>query len=605
MDFDALRQELSDYIVEGPKERYQFTWPDKSKAKLLANTPTTMTLRPCREESVDFDNTKNLYIEGDNLEVLKILRETYLGKVKMIYIDPPYNTGNDFIYNDDFSMSSKEYDEISGNYDDEGNRLIKNVNSNGRFHTDWLNMMYPRLKVARDLLADDGVIFISIDDNELVNLRKILDEIFGPINFVAQIMPITNPGGRDYNQVAITHEYLLIYSKSNLLELNEIVKECKFKFTDSNGGYELRELRNRNPKFTRANRPNLFYPFYVNPNNINENGYCTVSLEKSNEYYVEVCPYNSLGIESVWRWGKLKSSLNIVHDDADASQILAKQKGDGNWNIYEKNRRSTTKIKSIWDETNMRTEDGTRLIRFLMGATVFDHPKSLDLLKRCCEVGSDSNSIIMDFFSGSATLAHAVTKLNSEDGGSRSCISIQFPEPCSFDSVASSFGYENICEIGKERIRRAGKQIKEESGKEDLDIGFRVFKLDSSNMKDVFYGTEDTKNTILDDFVDNIKSDRTPEDLLFQAMLECPPLDLSSKVEVRDVDSSKVFIVDDGYLAACFDDSISEDVITSIAKDVKPTYAVFRDGSMTDDAMLSNIEQIFKTYSPVTEIRVL
>lgn len=605
IDFDVLRQELSNIIVEGPEERYQFTWPDKKKSILLANAPIAKTLRPCREESVDFDATENLYIEGDNLDALKLLQETYLGKVKMIYIDPPYNTGNDFVYEDDFAQSADEYLANSGQFDEDGNRLVQNTESNGRFHTDWLNMMYPRLKLAKDLLSDDGVIFISIDDNEVENLRKICDEIFGKTNFIAQIMPISNPGGRDYNQIAITHEYLLVYSKSSNLELNEIAKDITFKYFDNNGGYETRELRNRNPKFHRGNRPNLFYPFYVNPSIKDDYGYCAISTSKLEGYDIEVFPYNSAGVESVWRWGKQKATKNINLNSIKDSQIVAKQKNDGGWNIYEKNRKSTTKPKSVWDETEMRTEDGTRLIRSLFGKTLFDHPKALALLTRCCQIGSNENDIILDFFSGSATTAHAVMKLNAEDGGNRKFIMVQIPEPCDENSEAYKAGFKNISEIGKERIRRAGKKILEEhpeaAGK--LDIGFRVLKVDSSNMQDVYYRPDEYTQDLLSSLTDNIKPDRTPEDLLFQVMLDLGVL-LSSKIEEMVIGGKKVFSVADGYLMACFDNDVTDEVVREIAKR-QPYYAVFRDSSLASDSVATNFEQIFETYSPSTVRKVL
>jgi adenine-specific DNA-methyltransferase len=605
IDFDVLRQELSDIIVEGPEERYQFTWPDKKKSILLANAPIAKTLRPYREESVDFDTTENLYIEGDNLDALKLLQETYLGKVKMIYIDPPYNTGNDFVYEDDFVQSADEYLENSGQFDEDGNRLVQNTESNGRFHTDWLNMMYPRLKLAKDLLSDDGVIFISIDDNEVENLKKICNEIFGKVNFLAQIIPVSNPGGRDYKQIAIMHEYLLVYSKTDLTELNELSKDVEFSMFDDNGGYQLRELRNRNPKFHKGNRPNLFYPFYVNPQIKDENGCCAISVTKERGYDIEVYPYNSFGVESVWRWGKTKSVQNIDLSNIRKSNIVARQKNDGGWNIYEKCRKSTSKAKSIWDETEMRTEDGTRLIRSIFNKTFFDHPKPLTLLKRCCQLGTNDDSLILDFFSGSATTAHAVMKLNAEDGGNRKFIMVQLPEPCDENSEAYKAGYKTIAEIGKERIRRAGKKILEEHpeavGK--LDIGFRVLKVDSTNMQDVYYRPDEYTQDLLSSLTDNIKPDRTPEDLLFQVMLDLGVL-LSSKIEEMVIGGKKVFSVADGYLMACFDRDVTDEVVREIAKK-QPYYAVFRDSGMASDSVATNFEQIFETYSPSTIRKVL
>lgn len=609
VDFDKLREELSADALESGEERYQFTWPDKKASGRLANTPTTMTLRPCPEESVNFDNTQNLYIEGDNLEVLKILREDYLGAVKMIYIDPPYNTGNDFVYNDNFTQGRDEYEAGNGAFDAEGNQMLdpmqRNTEANGRFHTDWLNMIYPRLKVARELLSDDGVIFISIDDNELNNLRKICDEIFGASNFEATIIPISNPGGRDYKQIAITNEYLFIYAKTSACTLYEMPQDADFRFSDSNGGFDPRELRNRNPKFHSGNRPNLFYPFYVNPNIKDKDGYCAVSLTKSEEYYIEVKPYNSQGVESVWRWGKPKASANIVADSIDRSQVMARQKGDGNWNIYEKCRKSTTKAKSVWDETEMRTENGTREVRALFGATFFDHPKPLGLLSRCAIIGTDSDSIVLDFFSGSATTAHAVMKLNAEDGGHRKFIMVQLPEVTDEKSEAHKAGYANICEIGKERIRRAGKKVKEEAGLQgqDLDIGFRVLKLDTSNMEDVYYTPNDLTELNLFNSIDNVKPDRTPLDLLFQVLPELN-IELSARIEEKEIHGKKVFMVNGDQLIATFDTDVNESTITEIAK-LRPVYFVMRDASAENDNVLDNFEQIFKHYSPDTIRRVL
>ena len=609
IDFDKLRAELSKDILDEGEERYQFTWPDKRAASRLANEPTDKTLRPDLDASVDFWNTENLYIEGDNLDVLKVLRENYLGAIKMIYIDPPYNTGNDFVYNDDFAQSRDDFEASSGAFDEDGNQLIdpmqRNTESNGRFHTDWLNMIYPRLKVARDLLSEDGVIFISIDDNELNNLRKICDEIFGSSNFEATIIPISNPGGRDYKQVAITNEYLLIYSKTSASILNEMPQEVEFKLVDSKGGYDPRELRNRNPKFHSGNRPNLFYPFYVNPLLKDKNGYYPVSLTPSSEYHVEVRPYNSQGAESVWRWGKQKAATNIVPDSTDESQIMARQKSSGDWSIYEKCRRSTTKAKSVWAETEMRTENGTREVRAIFGSTYFDHPKPLGLVYRTSVMGTDEDSIILDFFSGSATTAHAIMKLNAEDGGKRKFIMVQLPEITDEKSEARKAGYETICQIGEERIRRAGKRIKEDAGLngQDLDIGFRVLKLDSSNMEDVFYTPEDFDTKNIFTTVDNVKPDRTPLDLLFQVLPELD-IELSAKIEEKEVNGKKVFFVDGNYLIATFDTEVNESTVTEIAK-MKPQYFVMRDASAANDNVLDNFEQIFRHYSPDTIRKIL
>lgn len=613
VDFDVLRQELSDVIVEGREERYQFTWPDKRKAILAANAPVSAALRPVEAESVGRDGTpggfdsENLYIEGDNLDVLKLLRETYLGKVKMIYIDPPYNTGGDFIYNDKFAAEKGEYMANSGQFDEEGNRMEKNLESNGRFHTDWLNMIYPRLKVAKDLLTYDGVIFISIDDNELHNLRKLCDNIFGEENFYTQIIVQSNKRGHTYKQIAKTHEYILIYIKSSDTEFNELTKSDDINdlnLIDEISSFNVRELRNRNPKFGRFNRPNLFYPFYVNPLLKDKDGFCPISLTKSNSYYVDVLPLNSSRQESCWRWGKDKVSKNITLNTL-TSNLVAKEKADGSYGIYEKYRKSTYKPKTIWDDVSIINEKGTVELGNLGLATFFDFPKPIALIKRVIEIGTNEEDIILDFFSGSATTAHAVMQLNAEDGGKRKFIMVQIPEICDEKSEAFKAGYKNVCEIGKERIRRAGKKIKEESPltTQDLDVGFRCLRLDTSNMKDVYYRPDELRQEDLFAAADNVKEGRGPEDLLFQAMLELGA-ELSAKIETAEIAGKRVFNVADNYLLACFDTEVTDETVAAMAK-MKPQYAVLRDNSMKSDSVAANFEQIFKTYSPDTTLRVL
>ncbi len=605
VDFDLLRQELSGIVVEGDQERYRLDWVGKKQAMLTANAPIAKTLRPQREQSVDFDTTQNLFIEGDNLDALKLLQESYLDKVKMIYIDPPYNTGNDFIYKDNFAESTQAFLERSEQIDEEGNRLVANTESNGRYHSDWLSMMYSRLKLARNLLTDDGVIFISIDDNEQANLKRLCDEIFGAGNFVAQIMPVVNPGGRDYNQVAITHEYILCYAKTTLLELNEVSKDTEFRFFDSLGGYEYRELRNRNPKFHSGNRPNLFYPFYVNPNSMDENGYCCVSLCKNEKFNIEVFPYNSQGKESVWRWGKVKSEANIQVDH-DASQILARQTREGKWNIYEKNRRSTTKVKSIWDDTAIRTEDGTRLLRMLFNETYFNHPKSLDLVKKLVEIGANPEDIILDFFAGSATTAHAVMQLNAEDGGNRRFIMVQLPEETDTKSEAYKAGYPTIAEISKERIRRAGAKIKSElvdqAAIEQLDTGFRVLKVDDSNMQDVYYRPQELTLDLVEQMADHIKADRGDEDLLFQVMLDLG-IELSLPIECRQIDGRDVYFVAGNSLVACFN-HLSMAIIDEVAT-MQPLYFVSCERAIQQDHDKANFKERFRQLSHKTDVRFI
>ena len=611
IDFDKLRQELACEVVEGAEERYQFTWPDKRAAIRVANAPTNKTLRPCREESVDFDNTENLYIEGDNLEVLKLLRENYLGKVKMIYIDPPYNTGNDFVYNDDFAQGKAEFEAQSGLFDEEGRRMadpmVQNTESNGRFHTDWLNMIYPRLKVAKDLLSDDGVIFISIDDNEVRNLKNICDEVFGEHNFVGLVSIKGNPRGRQSSTyLAQVHDFLLVYRKSSLLQLrgfdisDEDIKK-RFNKSDENGAYEEWELRKRGAGSRRIDVPSLYYPIYYSTQTH------IISTVKFNEADVEITPKLSDGTDGRWRWSKEKV-------EADKSKLYVRKNTKGVYNIFERkelSEKSTQLAPTIWDYAEVNTELGTKLVRALFdGRAFFDFPKPVGLLSRILKLIPCKDFTILDFFSGSATTAHAVMQLNAEDGGNRKFIMVQLPELTDEKSEAYKAGYKNICEIGKERIRRAGKKIKEENaskeGIERLDVGFRVLKLDESNMADVYYTPAETpiQTTLaFDALVDNIREGRTAEDLLFQVLPECN-LPLSSKIETREIHGKKVFVVEDGYLMACFDKDINEAVITAIAKE-KPYYFVMCDRSIATDNVADNFDQIFNAYSKETVRRIL
>lgn len=612
IDFDKLRQELACEVVEGAEERYQFTWPDKRAAIRLANAPTNKTLRPCREESVDFDNTENLYIEGDNLEVLKLLRENYLGKVKMIYIDPPYNTGNDFVYNDDFAQSQAEFASQSGLFDDEGNRMadpmVQNTESNGRFHTDWLNMIYPRLKVAKDLLADDGVIFISIDDNEVENLKKVCDEVYGSVNFISQICLVNNIAGRsDSKHIAKAHEYILIYQKSEefvscgMPLSDEQVSE--YKFEDNRGKYRLQGLRKRGSGARREDRPNMFYPIYYNSTTKE------ISLTPLSDC-ISIIPKLSDNTEGRWRWGKKTFANNI---DRIEIRLVS---GRGEYDVFERvylnndGDIKTTKMKSFLLEATYTSDNATSNFRGVMEPKVFDSPKSVSLLKDIVRFSNSERTVVLDFFSGSATTAHAVMQLNAEDGGNRKFIMVQLPEKTDEKSEAYKAGYKNICEIGKERIRRAGKKIKEENaskeGIERLDVGFRVLKLDESNMADVYYTPADTpiqQTLAFDALVDNIREGRTAEDLLFQVLPECN-LPLSSKIEEREIHGKKVFVVEDGYLVACFDKDINEAVITAIAKE-KPYYFVMCDRSIATDNVADNFDQIFEAYSKETVRRIL
>ena len=603
IDKDVLMQEISCKVVDGNEERYQFTWPDKKKSVLLANAPINKTLRPCREESVDFDNTENLYSEGDNLEVLKLLQETYLGKIKMIYIDPPYNTGNDFVYNDDFSMSAEDFMEANNTYDNEGNRLVQNTESNGRFHTDWLNFIYPRLKIAKDLLADEGVIFISIDDNEVTNLKKICDEIFGSSNHCGTFIVNSTPNARDYGHIGKMHEYCLFYAKNMEYTQTNMLPDTdkKFKYSDAIGGFNIHPLYNSNEAFHKLNRPNLYYPFYLYLDEkllINGDEFFNIGLEPK-ENCVEIYPPKSVknSVQFVWRWGKEKAKTYMNQE------IIGYKVGSNEFRIVQKMRHSEKIIRSMLLDTKYSSRRGTAEVEEILNGKIFSFPKPAALLYDFVRVGMSEGDYILDFFSGSATTAHAVMQLNAEDGGNRKFIMVQLPEETGEKSEAYKAGYKNICEIGKERIRRAAKKIAEENPEAKFDGGFRVLKCDTSNMKEVYYNPAEYEPSLFSRLEDNIKEDRTPEDLLFQVMLDLGVL-LSSKIEATTIAGKKVFNVEENYLIACFDDNVTEEVITEIAKQ-KPYYFVMRDSSMANDSVATNFEQIFAAYSPDTVRKVL
>ena len=611
IDFDQLRQELSKDIVEGAEERYQFTWPDKRNAIRLANAPTTDTLRPCREESVDFDNTQNLYIEGDNLQVLKLLRENYLGKIKMIYIDPPYNTGNDFVYNDDFSQSAGEYMHNSGQEDEEGNRLVANTESNGRFHTDWLNMIYPRLKVAKDLLSEDGVIFISIDDNEVENQRKVCDEILGEHNFLAQLVwekkyTVAN----DAQYFSCNHDYILCYAKSigsfiigKLPRTEEMNSAYKNPDNHPKGPWKATPLHARSGSASSANFSYTFKNGVVfRPPTGRFSAYSEETLKRFDDG------------DEIWFGTDGKSVPS-------RKTFLCDLKNDG---VVPR----TIIPFSVGGHNHEADEE----VKELLDKKVFTSPKPTKLLKHLLTIANAADqSIILDFFSGSATTAHAVMQLNAEDGGKRKFIMVQLPEATDEKSEAYKAGYKNICEIGKERIRRAGKIIKEEqkakmsdvrqqtldfsgdgsegltskvSNLKPIDVGFRVLKLDSSNMQDVYYTPAEFNEQKL--FDDNIKPDRLGndgEDLLFQTMLELG-IELSAKIEKRSIAGKAVWSVSDGYLMACFDEEVNETTITEIARQ-HPYYFVMRDSSLANDQVADNFEQIWEEYSKDTVRRII
>ena len=593
IDFDILRQELSDSIVEGREERYQFTWPDKKKAILAANAPINAALRPIVADSVAKDGTpggfdsENLYIEGDNLEVLKLLRETYLGKVKMIYIDPPYNTGNDFVYEDDFSAKAADYLENSGQFDEYGQRMVTNLNTNGRFHTDWLNMIYPRLKVARDLLADDGVIFISIDDNEQENLKKICDEIFGESNFVAQIVwEKVHTRKNSAINFSSSHEYILSYAKIRRNDSNDVTGfKRNLLPRDNTDAYANPD---NDPKGPWKADPITAHNYYAADYTITKPNGTVISRPKDRYWCYSKETIEKMIAENAIIWGNGDSM------PLGKRYLCDVQNGLVPVTLFSREFAGDTSLaKRIIDDI------------FYDCKGIFGYTKPVKLITRLSQIASDKDSLILDFFSGSATTAHAVMQLNAEDGGHRKYIMVQLPELTSENSEAYKAGYKNICEIGKERIRRAGRKIKEEAGlmAQDLDFGFRCLRLDSSNMKDVYYKPEDLGQMELDKLIDNVKEDRSAEDLLFQVMLELS-LELSLPIETIDIADYKVFKVDGNYLIACFEPNITEDVVTAIAKE-KPTYAVLRDSSLLNDSLATNFEQIFKAYSPATITKVL
>ena len=636
IDKDVLMQEINTKVVDGNEERYQFTWPDKKKSVLLANAPINKTLRPCREESVDFDNTENLYIEGDNLEVLKLLQETYLGKIKMIYIDPPYNTGNDFVYNDEFGMRNEEWNEVSGNYDEDGNqitgKLEKNTESNGRFHTDWLNMIYPRLKIAKDLLTDDGVIFISIDDNEQENLKKCCDEVFGAQNFIAQLVWEKKKKGAFLSKNYINmKEYIIVYAKNNATFAGLIGE-----VTSEEETYPC--IKTTNARGVRVIKKGI-------PSKYKEKNYTIAANTRISSGNMELIYLDDVVIQD----GILKNDVRVDSNWIYGQDALNKYAKKGLLYITQDNyiRRvvNDERTKMLKDLLTRVGSDGRSLATFeydkdmnnggwgtnedandelhkLLGQQyLFDFSKPSRLIAKLVQSVTAEKDIILDFFSGSATTAHAVMQLNAEDGGNRKFIMVQLPEETDKKSEAYKAGYKNICEIGKERIRRAGQKIRNEqlgiknegdnsslqTPNSSLDTGFRVLKCDSSNMKDVYYNPAEYEPSLFSSLEDNIKEDRTPEDLLFQVMLDLGIL-LSSKIQVR---SEKVgmrnysyFDVEDGYLIACFDKNIDEEVITAIAKQ-KPYYFVMRDSSMANDSVATNFEQIFAAYSPDTVRKML
>jgi len=588
IDADVLRQEIGEHVIEGREERYEFTWPDKRKSMLLANAPINKTLRPIREDSLNFDETENLYIEGDNLDVLKLLRETYLGKVKMIYIDPPYNTGNDFVYEDDFAQKMEDYKEVSGDFDEEGNRLFKNTDSNGRFHTDWLNMMYPRLKLARDLLSDDGIIFISIDDHEVSNLKKMCDEVFGESKFVEIFcwQKTSTPPNLSY-KTKKSVEYILAYEKQNCGKLEGLIKYSK----STNG------LMNQSNNVGILQFPHEYTETSMQDQKFKSGKYGTKSydIELMNDIEIKDGKFTT----DVILKGKFKWNQNYLNEQVkNGTKLYIKTKAfspsydkeeydpEKPWNIIDKSFGVGTNVNASDELDNLFTINFSENL----------YPKPSSLISYLISMLDMKDSIILDFFSGSATTAHAAMELNAKDNGNRKYIMVQLPEKTDNDK------FETICEIGKERIRRAGKKIKEDYPDSKFDDGFRVLRVDSSNMKDVYYKPEVYSQSFLDKMESNIKEDRNEEDLLFQVMLSLG-IDLSSKIEKEKISDNKVLIVEDGFLISCFDEEISEGTVESIAKK-QPYYAVFSEGKMSDST-LANFEQIFDTYSPTTIRKVI
>lgn len=613
INFETLRQMLSGDVLEGD-EAYEFTWVGKKAAIVEANKPVRMTLRPCPEESVDWDTTENLYIEGDNLNVLKLLQESYLGKVKMIYIDPPYNTGHDFVYPDSFIMDNDEYNQGTGYFDEDGNINYNRENSTtaARYHSDWCSMLYPRLILSRNLLSEDGIIFISIDENEIENAKRLCEEVFGAENCLGVISNTNNPKGRsDDKYIATAHEYILVYAsheaKTNWFgfEPTEEITKRYNKIDESGRAYREIDLRKTGENDLREDRPNLFYYFFYNE----QSGDFYPSREENAPCgYICIKPQREDGREGNWRWGLETAKLQI--NDLIPKFMPSRKI----WGVMQKDYlegRDYVKPTSSWTFKDVNSERGTEeFINLGFDKRVFPKPKPVGTIERCIKLASREGDVILDFFSGSSTTAHAVFKMNKYDGKKRKFIMIQLPEPCKEDSFAFEDGYSNICEIGKERIRRAGKKIKEENPltTQDLDIGFRVFKLDDTNMKDVYYSADEITQQNIFNMESNIKEDRTSLDLLFGCLLEWG-LPLSLPYTSEQIDGCTVHTYNDGDVVACFDANIPDSVIKTIAKrryhGSCALRAVFRDSSFADSPAKINVGEIFKLLSPDTRVKVI
>ena len=617
VDFDLLRQELSNHIVEGPQERYRLDWPGKRAAAFTANAPIAKTLRPVREESVDFDTTKNLFIEGDNLDALKLLQESYLGKVKLIYIDPPYNTGNDFVYNDDFAESVEEYLVRSGQVGDSGARLTANTESNGRFHSDWLSMMYPRLKLARNLLAADGVLVMSIDDNESANLRKLAEEVFGPRSFIAQLAIQVNPRGRHLDRfIAKTHESLLVFVRDPLSDaITGVEKDGRmadeYNRVDESGPYRLLGLRNRNQAFNPSTRPNLYYPLFISPSS------GRVSAVGSDEFSVQVMPDAPDGTQTCWTWSREKVA-------AEEALLLAERSGD-DWRVFRKDylhgadgEVAKTLAKSVWLDPEFSNDYGRKSVKKLFGSAVMDFPKSPEFMKRIIDIACGTNGTVLDFFAGSSSMAHAVLDANLGDGGTRRFIMIQLDEQTDEKSEAASAGFATIAALSKERIRRAGVTLKSEAGMLEgtVDVGFRALRVDTTNLADTATAADDLVQTALIDAVSSVKPDRTGEDLLFQVLLDWG-LELTMPIKKETIDGFEVYDVEEGALILCTrprearDSSLSLSLSLSLSRaaaaiaERQALRVVFLDEDFADDAERINVGQVFSERSPHTEVKTI
>lgn len=587
INFDKLKLILGEEVSTG-NEQYRFSWAGKKDAVKNIQYPSNGTLIPDKEESIDFDDSDNLFIEGDNLEVLKLLQKSYHSKVKMIYIDPPYNTGNDFVYKDNYKDNIKNYLKKTGQLDENGDKLTTNTESNGRFHSDWLNMMYPRLFLARNLLKNDGVIFISIDDNEGDNLKKICDEIFGEDNFFTKIIVQSNKRGQTYKQISKTHEYILVYTKNTEAEFNELEKKGDkddLNYEDDISRFNIRGLRNRNPKFGRFNRPNLFYPIYVRPDIVDKDGFSPISLTQDEHYNVEVLPLNSKGEESCWRWSK-KLLLENINSDTHKSDVIAKKKENGEFRIHEKYRKTTYKPKTIWTEKSVINEKGTVQLGKLDLSDFIEFPKPLGLLTKLIKIGSNKDDIILDFFAGSATTAHAVLEQNKEDSGDRKFICVQLPEPTDESSPAYQEGYETISDIAKERIRRV---INGYGNNDPIDDGFKVFKLNKSNYKiwEEINSREATVEVIkeqLNLFEDSLVEDYRDIDVLYEIIIK-EGYSLNSKIEQKNLEQNTVYkVIENGnYFYVVLDDKVEFEIIEELDYEEKEKLFICLDTALTDD----------------------